>query len=323
MHAIRIERQGGPEVLQYLEVPVPEPGPGQALVRILAAGINFIDTYQRGGLYKMALPFTPGLEACAVVERVGPGVTEVKAGERIAYASCIGSYAEYNVVDVADVVPVPPGVDDRAAAAAMLQGMTAHYLALSTFPLRPGHVALVHAAAGGVGLLLTQIAKRCGARVIATVGTDEKAKLAREAGADDVVIYTREEVAPAVRRVTNGEGVHVAYDSVGKATWEASLSSLRRCGMMVTYGNSSGAVDPFQPLELAARGSLFVTRPKLGDYTATRAELLERAGDVLSWIARGELRIHIGGSYPLAKAADAQRDLEARRTTGKLLLLPG
>ncbi|TAM74339.1 quinone oxidoreductase [bacterium] len=322
MHAIRIERQGGPEVLQYLDIPVPEPGPGQALVRVLAAGINFIDTYQRGGLYKMALPFTPGLEACAVVERVGPGVDEVKVGDRVAYASCIGSYAEYTTVDVTDVVPVPAGVGDHAAAAAMLQGMTAHYLALSTFPLQPGQVALVHAAAGGVGLLLTQIAKRCGARVIATVGTDEKAKLARDAGADDVIIYTREEVAPAVRRLTGGEGVHVAYDSVGKSTWEASLSSLRRRGMMVTYGNSSGPVDPFQPLQLAARGSLFVTRPKLGDYTATRAELLERAGDVLAWIARGELKVHIGGTYPLAKAADAQRDLEARRTTGKLLLLP-
>ncbi|TAM89500.1 quinone oxidoreductase [bacterium] len=322
MHAIRIEHQGGPEVLQYLEVPVPEAGPGQALVRILAAGINFIDTYQRSGLYKMALPFTPGLEACAVVERVGPGVDQVKVGERVAYASGIGSYAEYAVVDVAQVVPVPAGVDDRAAAAAMLQGMTAHYLAFSTFPLQPGQVALVHAAAGGVGLLLTQIAKRCGARVIATVGTDEKAKLAREAGADEVIIYTREEVAPAVRRLTGGEGVHVAYDSVGKATWEASLSSLRRRGMMVTYGNSSGAVDPFQPLQLAARGSLFVTRPTLGDYVATRADLLERANDVLTWIARGELKVRVGGTYPLAKAADAQRDLEARRSTGKLLLLP-
>jgi len=322
MHAIRVETYGGPEVLQYLEVPVPEPGPGQARVRILAAGVNFIDTYQRSGLYQMSLPFTPGMEACGIVERVGSGVTEVKPGDRVAYASSPGSYAEYSVVDVKHLVPVPAGVDDHSAAAALLQGMTAHYLTHSTYPLKPDDVALVHAAAGGVGLLLTQMAKRRGARVIATVGTDEKAKLARDAGADDVIVYTREDIVGSVRALTAGQGVHVAYDSVGKATWNASLDSLRRRGMMVTFGNSSGPVEPFAPLLLAQKGSLFVTRPKLADYTATREELLQRAGDVFDWIRRGELKIHIGGTYPLARAADAQRDLEARKTTGKLLLIP-
>ncbi|TAM61940.1 quinone oxidoreductase [bacterium] len=323
MHAIRIEQHGGPEVLAYRQVPVPEPAQGQVLVRILAAGVNFIDTYQREGLYQMTLPFTPGLEACAVVERVGPGVSGLKPGDRVAYASGRGSYAEYNVVDAAILVPVPAGVDDRAAAAVLLQGMTAHYLVHSTFPLQRGQTALIHAAAGGTGLLLTQLAKRCGARVIATVGTDEKAQLARQAGADDVIIYTREEVAPAVRKLTDGEGVHVAYDSVGKSTWEASLSSLRRRGMLVTFGNASGPVQPFAPLELMKHGSLYVTRPTLFDYTATRAELLERAGAVLGWVAAGELAVRIGGTYPMERAADAQRDLTGRKTTGKLLLLPG
>lgn len=322
MHAIRIDRTGGPEVLQYVERPVPEPGAGQALVRILAAGVNFIDTYQRSGLYPMSFPFTPGLEACAVVEHVGTGVAGLKAGDRVAFAACLGSYAEYNVVDADKVVPVPSGIDDRSAAALLLQGMTAHYLACDTYPLRPGDVALVHAAAGGVGLLLTQIAKRRGARVIATVGGDEKAKLALEAGADDVIVYTREEIAPTVRRLTGGAGVHVAYDSVGKATWEHSLDSLRPRGMMVSYGNSSGPVAPFQPLLLSTKGSLFLTRPTLTNYVATREELLARAGEVLAWVARGELKVRIGATYPLAEAADAHRALEARETTGKVLLLP-
>ncbi|HVA36384.1 MAG TPA: quinone oxidoreductase [Candidatus Dormibacteraeota bacterium] len=322
MHAILIEQQGGPEVMQYVEAPQPEPGSGQILVRILAAGVNFIDIYQRSGLYKMALPFTPGMEACALVERVGPGVTGIAPGDRVAYADGLGSYAEYAVVRADRVVPVPAGIDDRAAAAAMLQGMTAHYLSHTTYPLKSGDVALVHAAAGGVGLLLTQMAKRRGARVIATVGNDEKAQLARDAGADHVIVYTREDVAPAVRRLTGGEGVHVAYDSVGKATWEQSLDSLRRRGMMVSYGNASGPVDPVAPMVLNAKGSLFLTRPKLADYTVTRAELLQRAGDVLGWIAKGELKMRIGGTYPLAQAAQAQQDLAARKTTGKLLLLP-
>jgi len=322
MHAILIEQQGGPEVMQYVESPQPEPGSGQILVRILAAGVNFIDIYQRSGLYKMALPFTPGMEACALVERVGPGVTGIAPGDRVAYADGLGSYAEYAVVRADRVVPVPAGIDDRAAAAAMLQGMTAHYLSHTTYPLKSGDVALVHAAAGGVGLLLTQMAKRRGARVIATVGNDEKAQLARDAGADHVIVYTREDVAPAVRRLTGGEGVHVAYDSVGKATWEQSLDSLRRRGMMVSYGNASGPVDPVAPMVLNAKGSLFLTRPKLADYTVTRAELLQRAGDVLGWIAKGELKMRIGGTYPLAQAAQAQQDLAARKTTGKLLLLP-
>ncbi|MDE2573149.1 MAG: quinone oxidoreductase, partial [bacterium] len=233
-----------------------------------------------------------------------------------------GSYAQYNVVDAGSVVAVPDAIDDRAAAAAMLQGMTAHYLCNDTYPIKAGDVALVHAAAGGVGLLLTQMIKRRGGRVIATVGTEEKARLARSAGADEVIVYTREEFAPAVRRLTNGQGVHVAYDAVGKSTWEGSLDSLRRRGVMVTYGNASGPVDPFSALVLSAKGSLFVTRPTLGDYIATRAELLQRGGDVLGWIADGTLKVHIGQTYPLERAADAHRDLEGRRSTGKLLLIP-
>ncbi len=322
MKAVRIYENGGPEVLRCEDVPDPAPGAGEALVRIQACGVNFIDIYVRMGLYKAALPLTLGQEGAGVVEAVGPGVTEVRPGDRVAYAGVLGSYAERAVVPAARLVTLPPGIDARQGAAAMLQGMTAHYLATSTFPLQPGHTALVHAAAGGVGLLLVQIAKMRGARVIGLAGTPEKAALARQAGADEVIVYTQQDFQAETLRLTGGKGVDVVYDSVAKDTWEKSLHSLRPRGMLVLYGNASGPAPAIDPLLLNQRGSLFLTRPKLNDYTASRDELLARAGDVLEWIASGKLKLRVEHVYPLAQAAAAQEALAGRRTTGKILLIP-
>lgn len=322
MKAIVVETPGGPEQLKLVEAPKPEPGPGEALVRIAAAGVNFIDIYYRTGLYKADPPIAIGMEGAGTVEAVGPNVTEVAPGDRVAYAMCRGSYAEYHVVPSWQLVKLPEGIDFATAAAAMLQGMTAHYLTHSTFPLKEGDTALIHAAAGGVGLLLVQMAKMRGARVFGTTSTTAKAALARQAGADEVILYTEQDFQAEVRRLTHGRGVDVVYDSVGAATWEMSLDSLRPRGMMVSFGNASGAVPPFQPLVLSQKGSLFLTRPSLAHYCQTREELLWRAGDVLNWIAAGKLKVRIDRTYPLREAAQAHRDLASRATSGKLLLLP-
>jgi NADPH2:quinone reductase len=323
MHAVRIHEHGGPEVLRYEEVPTPTPGEGQALVRLVACGVNFIDIYQRKGLYKLELPATLGQEGAGVVEAVGPGVSEVKPGDRVAYSNVLGSYAEYVLVPANRLVPIPDGVTYQQAAAAMLQGMTAHYLVTSTYPLKPGDTCLVHAAAGGVGLLLVQMAKRRGATVIGTVSTEEKARLAREAGADHVILYTQQDFEQEVLRITDGRKVQVVYDSVGKDTFDKSLNCLALRGMLVLYGQSSGPVAPFDPQVLAQKGSLFLTRPVLWHHTTTREELLWRAGDVLGWVRSGELKLRIDRALPLSQAAEAQRALEGRETTGKVLLLTG
>jgi NADPH2:quinone reductase len=304
------------------EHPTPAPGPGEAVVRVAAAGVNFIDIYHRSGQYKTELPIPLGLEGAGRVEAVGPGVTEVKEGDEVAWASGPGSYATHVRIPAAKLVPVPAGVDAKRAAAAMLQGMTAHYLVRSTFPLGPGHTCLVHAAAGGVGLLLCQMAKRLGARVIGTVSTEDKARLAREAGADEVILYTEADFEAETRRLTGGAGCHVVYDGIGKDTFMKSLGALRLRGMLVLFGQASGAVPALDPQILSQRGSLFLTRPTLGHYTSTREELVERASDVLDAIGRGELSISIGATYPLAEAAEAHRALAGRATTGKVLLIP-
>ena len=322
MKAIQIHETGGPEVLKLAELPIPQPGPGQVLIRVEATGVNFIEIYFRKGTYKASLPLVPGSEAAGTVEELGPGVTGFAAGDAVASVSALGSYAEYALVPASGLVKVPAGVTMEQAAAAMLQGMTAHYLAHSTFPLKKGDTALVHAGAGGVGLLLTQIAKRIGARVIATVSTEEKAELSREAGASDVILYTEKEFEPEVKRLTGGKGVDVVYDSVGKTTFEGSLNCLRPRGLLALFGASSGPVPPFDLIQLSGKGSLYVTRPTLWHYIATRAELEWRAGDVLGWAAKGELKLRTEHLYPLAEAAQAQSDLEARRTTGKILLEP-
>jgi len=322
MRAIRIQQFGGPEAMGLEELPTPKPGDGQALVRIEAAGVNFIDVYQRTGLYKNPLPYGLGLEGAGVVEAVGGGVTTVRVGDRVAWTGIPGSYATHNVVPADKLVTLPAGVDARAGASAMLQGMTAHYLAHSTYPLKAGDTCVVHAAAGGVGLLLCQMAKRAGARVIGTVSTEEKAKLAREAGAHDVILYTRQDFEAEVKRLTGGKGVQVIYDSVGKDTFEKGFNCLAMRGYMVLYGASSGPVAPLDPQALNAKGSLFLTRPSLFHYTATREDLAKRAGDVLGWIQKGELKLRIGATFPLAEAAKAHQDLEGRRTTGKVLLIP-
>ncbi len=322
MKAIRVHEYGGPEVLKYEDVPVAEPKEGEARVRIEASGINYVDIYQRKGLYPAPVPFTIGQEASGTVDAVGPGVTEVRPGDRVAYTSAPGSYAEYAVVPAWRLVKVPGDIDMQKAAAVMLQGMTAHYLAHSTFPLNKGDIAVVHAAAGGVGLLLVQIAKRRGAHVIGTVSTGEKAKLAKQAGADDVIIYTQGDWEAEVRRITGGRGVHVVYDSVGIATFEKSLKCLQPRGYMVLYGQASGPVPPVDLQILNTRGALFLTRPSLVYYTATRAELLARANDLFGWISAGQLSVRIDSVFPLAQAGDAQRKLESRATMGKVLLTP-
>jgi NADPH:quinone reductase len=320
MQAVRIHQPGGAEAMRVETVPVPRPGAGEALVRLQAAGVNFIDVYKRTGLYTIPLPSTLGEEGAGTVVAVGEGVADVRAGDRVAWAGAMGAYAEYAVVPAAKLVPLPDGVDATLGAAVMLQGMTAHYLAASTYPLREGDRCLVHAAAGGVGLLLVQIAKRRGAHVIATAGSDEKAELARAAGADDVIVYTRDDFAAETKRITGGRGVHVVYDSVGKTTFLPGLDLLVPRGMMVLFGQSSGPVAPVDPQLLNQKGSLFLTRPTLGHYVATRDELLWRAGELFAWIAAGELSVRIGAEFPLADAAEAHRALEGRRTTGKVLL---
>ena len=320
MNAIRLHQPGAADEMRLEQVPVPQPGPGQALVRLEAAGVNFIDVYKRTGLYTVPLPATLGEEGAGTVVSVGEGAAEVSPGDRVAWAGHIGAYAEYAVVPAARLVPLPDGVSTRLGAAVMLQGMTAHYLAASTWPLREGEVCVVHAAAGGVGLLLTQIAKRRGAGVIGTAGSEEKAELARAAGADEVIVYTRQDFAGEVKRLTDGRGVQVIYDSVGQTTFLPGLDVLAPRGMMVIFGQSSGPVAPVDPQLLNQKGSLFLTRPTLGHYVATRQELLWRAGELFGWMAAGELDVRVGAEFALADAAEAHRALEGRRTTGKVLL---
>jgi NADPH2:quinone reductase len=322
MKAIRVESYGGPERLVYTDVEKSEPNAGEALVKLEAIGVNYIDVYHRTGLYPMPLPFTPGSEAAGTVEAVGDDVSEIHVGDRVAYAMSPGAYAEYSLVQTSKLVKLPDGIDTESAAAAMLQGMTAHYLATSTYPLKSGDAALVHAAAGGVGLLLIQIAKRRGARVFGTVSTEEKAALAREAGADEIIIYTEQDFQEEIKRATDGAGVQVVYDSVGQTTFMKSLDSLAPRGMLALFGQSSGSVPPFDAALLAQKGSLYLTRPSLAHYTLTREELLWRAGEVLSWIAAGELKLRVGHKFSLSEAAEAHRQLEGRKTTGKVLLLP-
>ncbi len=321
MKAIQITGYGGAEALQYTNIARPVPQAGEALVRLTAIGVNFIDVYQRTGRYPVALPFTPGSEAAGIIETVGANVTGFQPGDRVAYASHIGSYAEYAAVPAAKLIPVPDPIDDKSAAAALLQGMTAHYLSHGSYPIRRNDTVLVHAGAGGVGLLLTQMAKKLGARVITTVSTQEKAELSRQSGADEVIIYTEQDFETEVKRLTNGQGLPVVYDSVGKTTFDKSLACLRPRGYLVLFGASSGAVPPFDPIVLG-KNSLFLTRPTLAHYTLTRDELLHRATDVLNWIGDGSLKLRIEHTYPLAQASQAHRDLEARTTTGKLLLIP-
>ncbi|MFL5537943.1 MAG: quinone oxidoreductase family protein [Longimicrobiaceae bacterium] len=322
MRAVRLHEPGGAEALRVETIPIPRPGAGEALVKVEAAGVNFIDVYKRTGLYKGPLPATLGEEGAGEVVAVGDGVTGVRAGDRVAWAMTMGSYAQYAAVPAAKLVPLPAEVSAPLGAAVMLQGMTAHYLAASTYPLREGDRCLVHAAAGGVGLLLVQVAKRRGAFVVGTAGSDEKAELARAAGADEVIVYTRQDFVDEVRRITGGRGVQVIYDSVGKTTFLPGLDLLVPRGMMVLFGQSSGPVAPIDPQLLNQKGSLFLTRPSLGHYMATRDELLWRAGELFGWMAKGELSVRVGAEYPLADAAEAHRALEGRRTTGKVLLRP-
>ncbi|HLB09123.1 MAG TPA: quinone oxidoreductase [Gemmatimonadaceae bacterium] len=320
MRGIQIKRYGGPEVLEYGELPDPVPGPGEALVRVRVAGVNFTDVYQRVGTYKGALPFTPGVEGVGVVEKIGSGVTDVKVGARVGWAMIKGGYAELVALPAERLVPIPDDIEDRTAAALLLQGMTAHYLLTDCYRVQKGEWILIHAAAGGMGLLLTQIARGLGARVIGTTSTEEKAALAREAGADEIVLYTKEDFQGAARRITGGEGVSVVYDSVGKTTFLKSIESLRVRGYMVLFGASSGPAPTIDPMILYHNGSLFLTRPTLGNYVSTREELLRRAGDVFAWAAKGELKVRAVHDYPLADAAKAHADIEARLTTGKILL---
>jgi len=322
MKAVRIHEHGGPEVLRYEDVPVPDPGRGEARVRIEAIGVNFLDTYHRTGLYKVTLPFTPGSEAAGVVDALGPEVTEARPGDRVAWAMYPGAYAGCAVVPAWRLVPLPDAIDFRTAAAVMVQGMTVEYLTHSTYPVKLGDTVLVHAAGGGTGQLLVQVCKQLGATVFGTASTEEKAALAREAGADEVIRYTAEDFEEAVRRLTNGRGVDVVYDSVGKTTAEKSLNCLRPRGYLVLFGNASGAPPAFDPLTLMAKGSLYLTRPSLGHYIATREELLARAGTVFDWIAREQLRVRIAQVFPLQNAAEAHRQLEGRQLPGKGLLLP-
>ena len=322
MKAVRIHTPGGPEVMRYEDVPEPTPKAGEAVVKVDAAGINYIDVYFRPGQYKAELPLTIGMEAGGTVKAVGPGVTDVKVGDKVAYTGIPGAYAEYAAVPASRLVTLPSGITPKQGAAAMLQGMTAHYLATSTYPLKSGDTCLVHAAAGGVGLLLCQMAKMRGARVIGTVSTEEKAKLAREAGAADVILYTHQDFEAEVKRLTDGTGVHVVYDSVGKTTFDKGFNCLRPRGLMALYGASSGPVGPFDLQTLNAKGSLFVTRPSLNHHVATREELVQRASEVLGWIRDGKLKLRTELEFPLKDAPEAHRALEGRKTTGKVLLIP-
>ncbi len=322
MKAIQVTKTGGPEALELVEIPVPQPKANEAVVKIAASGVNFIDVYHREGRYPLALPFVIGQEGAGLVSAVGAEVKSVKAGDRVAWTGILGSYAEYVAAPVDRLVKIPQGVSEREAAAVMLQGTTAHYLAYTTFPLKRGDTALVHAAAGGVGLLLVQLAHNIGVRVIGTVSTEEKARLARDAGADEIILYTQADFETETKRLTGGKGVDVVYDSVGKTTFEKGLNILRPRGMMVLFGGSSGAVPPFDPLTLTQKGSLFLTRPSLSNYIATRDELEARASALFGMIAAKKLKLRIEHIYPLREAAQAHRDLEGRKTTGKLLLIP-
>jgi NADPH2:quinone reductase len=322
MKAIQVKQVGGPEAMERVELPVPQPKANEAVVKLAASGVNFIDVYFREGRYKAPSPFVLGQEGAGVVTGVGAEAKSVKVGDRMAWTGLLGSYAEYAAVPADRLVPIPQGVGDREAAAAMLQGMTAHYLSHDTYPLKRGETALIHAAAGGVGLLLVQMAHDIGARVIATVSTEEKAKVARGAGADEVILYTQADFEAETKRLTGGKGVDVVYDSVGKTTFDKGLNILRPRGMMVLFGGSSGAVPPFDLVALSQKGSLYVTRPTLAHYIATREELVARSGAVFGMMAAGKLKLRIEHTYPLAEAQRAHRDLEGRKTTGKLLLIP-
>ncbi len=322
MKIVRVHEFGDPEALNYEDAPVPEPGTGEARVRIECIGLNFIDCYHRKGLYPGTLPLTPGMEAAGVVDAVGSATDELEVGDRVAYATHQGSYAEYTVVPVEKLVPVPDEVSARQAAAVMLQGMTAHYLAFATYPLAPTDTALVHAAAGGVGLLLIQMAKRAGARVIGTVSTEEKAALARQAGADEIILYTQSDFEEETLRLTDNQGVNVVYDSVAKTTFEKGLNCLKPRGYMALYGQSSGPISEFNPQILNQKGSLFLTRPSLTHYADDREELLQRSGDLFRWMSSGELDVRIDKTFALADAAAAHRYIEGRQTKGKALLMP-
>jgi NADPH:quinone reductase len=322
MKAVRIHAPGGPEALKYEDVPEPTPGQGQAGIKVGACGVNYIDVYFRTGQYKAQLPLTIGLEGAGTVTAVGPGVADVKVGDRVAWTGVPASYAQGIVAPADRLVKLPDGLSFKDGAAAMLQGITAHYLAISTYPLKKGDVCVVHAAAGGVGLLLCQIARMRGATVIGTVSTEEKAKLAKDAGADHTILYTKTDFEPEVKRLTGGLGAHVIYDGVAATTFDKGINSLRPRGLMALYGQSSGPVPPLDLQVLNAKGSLFVTRPSLNHHIATREELLQRAGDVLGWIRDGKLKLRLEHQLPLSEAAEAHRALEGRRTTGKILLIP-
>ena len=322
MKAVRMHTPGGPEVLRYEDVPEPTPKPGEAVVKVDAAGLNYIDVYYRTGLYKADLPATLGMEAGGTVVAAGPGVSGVKVGDKVAYTGVRGAYAQLATVPVEKLVTLPKGVSTRQGAAAMLQGTTAHYLACSTYGLRKGDTCLVHAAAGVVGLLLCQIAKMRGARVIGTVSTEDKAKLARQAGADETILYSKQDFEAEVKRITGGKGVQVVYDSVGKTTLDKSLNCLAPRGLMALFGQSSGPIGQIDPQILNQKGSIYLTRPSLFSYTATREELLWRAGEVLGWIREGKLKVRTEFEFPLKDAAEAHRALEGRKTTGKVLLVP-
>ncbi|MFZ0480129.1 MAG: quinone oxidoreductase [Terriglobales bacterium] len=322
MKAIQVKQTGGPEVMQLVDLPVPQPKSNEAVVKIAAAGVNFIDVYNREGRYKQQVPFVLGQEAAGTVSSIGSDVRGIAVGDRVAYTMSLGSYAEYAAVPADRLVKIPDGVSDREAAAAVLQGMTAHYLSHDTYPLKKGEIALIHAAAGGVGLLLVQMAHNIGARVIGTVSTEEKAKLARAAGADDIILYTQADFETETKRLIDGKGVDVVYDSVGKTTFDKGLNLLRPRGMMALYGGSSGAVAPIDPLVLTQKGSIFLTRPSLGHYIITSEDLQRRMGAVFAMIREGKLKLRIEHVYPLAEAQQAHRDLEGRKTTGKLLLIP-
>lgn len=322
MKAIRISEYGGPEVLSLEDIDTPEPSAEQVRIKIEAAGLNFIDTYHRTGLYPLELPLTLGLEGAGVVDAVGENVSDFSAGDRVAWKSVSGSYAEYVVANATDVVKIPDNVETKTAAAVMLQGLTAHYLSNSTYPLGENDTCLIHAAAGGVGLLLVQMAKMRGARVFGTTSTPEKAELARNAGADEVILYTEQDFEAEVKRLTDGQGLDVVYDSVAKATWEKSIECLKPRGYMVFFGNASGPVPPIDPLLLSQKGSIFMTRPTLNSYTLTEKEYMGRTNDIMNWIGDGKLNVRVGEEHPLADAAEAHRRLEGRKTTGKVLIMP-